>query len=160
MDLSTEGGAAIRQLLDIEAIKQLKARYCFSVDAGDWDTLEQLWTEDACCDYGFFGRFEGRTRIMDVFFRQLVANATSFNAHMVHNPVIEIDGDTATGAWYLTAQTIIQPQNQAIWAMGVYRDEFRRVDGNWKIAALNVEFKYYTPFEDGWAKTRIWEIPF
>ena len=43
--------------------------------------------------------------------------------------------------------------------MGIYRDEFRRIEGNWKIASLNVEFKYYTPFEDGWARTRMWEIP-
>lgn len=149
--------AAIRRLLDIEAIRQLKARYCYCVDASDWDALAQLWTEDAIFDCGFFGRYLGRAEIMDVFFRQLIANAATFNAHMVHNPLIEIDGDVATGVWYLTAQTIVK--GQAVWAMGIYRDEYRRVGDTWQMAASKFEFKYYTPFEDGWAKTRIWELP-
>ena len=73
--------------------------------------------------------------------------------------VISIDGDTARGNWYLTAQTVIQPYNQAVWAMGVYEDVFRRIGGEWKIASLKVEFRYYTPFEEGWAKTPMWTIP-
>ncbi|MCG3169893.1 MAG: hypothetical protein CALGDGBN_01423 [Pseudomonadales bacterium] len=151
--------AAIRLLLDIEAVKQLKHSYCRHVDAGDWDALERLWTEDARCDYGFFGCYEGRSGIMDGFFRTLVGPATSFNAHMVHNPIVEIEGDTARGSWYMTAQTVIQPHNQAVWAMGVYEDVFRRVDGEWRIASLQVGFRYYTPYEEGWAKTPMWQIP-
>jgi len=150
---------AIRQLLDIEAIKQLKARYCYCVDASDWDALEQLWTEDALCDFGFFGRYEGRAQIMGTLFRQLSANAATFNAHMVHNPLIDIASDAAKASWYLTAQTIIQPHNQAVWVMGIYHDEYRRVNDAWQISASKFDFKYYTPFEEGWAKTSIWQIP-
>jgi hypothetical protein len=151
--------AALEKLRDIEALKTLKARYCHLVDAGRWDELAELWTEDATCDYGFFGRYAGRDEIMNTFFRGLVASAASFNAHMVHNPLIEIEGDSARGTWYLTAQTTIQPANQAVWVMGLYRDEFKRIDGSWKINSLAFEFKYYTPYEDGWAKTPMWEIP-
>ncbi len=43
--------------------------------------------------------------------------------------------------------------------MGIYEDRFKRVRGAWKISSLKFEFKYYTPYEDGWAKTRMWEIP-
>lgn len=159
MKQPADDAAAVRLLLDIEAIKQLKHRYLRYVDAADWKALDRLWTEDAWCNYGFLGRFEGRQGIMDGFFRGLVSAASSFNAHMVHNPIVEIDGDSARGNWYMTAQTVIQPQNQAVWAMGVYEDTFRRVDGEWLIASLAVEFRYYTPYEDGWAKTRMWQIP-
>ena len=151
--------AALDELRDIEALKTLKARYCHLVDAGRWDELAELWTEDASCDYGFFGRYAGRDAIMNEFFRELVASASSFNAHMVHNPLIEVRGDSASGTWYLTAQTTIQPANQAVWVMGIYRDEFQRIDGSWKISSLEFEFRYYTPYEDGWAKTPMWEIP-
>jgi len=151
--------AALEELRDIEALKTLKVRYCHLVDAARWDELAELLTEDATCDYGFFGRYTGRDEIVDRFFRELVTSASSFNAHMVHNPLIEISGDSARGTWYLTAQTTIQPANQAVWVMGLYRDEFRRVDGSWKISSLEFEFKYYTPYEDGWAKTPMWEIP-
>ena len=149
----------LQNLTDIEALKQLKARYCHLVDAADWDALDTLWTEDAVCDYGFFGCYKGRTEIMDRFFRNLVSNAAPFSAHMVHNPLIEVQGDRASSCWYLTAQTTLQAQNQAIWVMGIYHDEHQRVGNDWKISSLKIDFKYYTPFEEGWAKTPMWEIP-
>jgi hypothetical protein len=149
--------AILYELRDIEAIKRLKARYCHLVDAGRWDELVELFTEDASCDYGFFGSYEGRDQIVNTFFRGLVSTATSFNAHMVHNPIIDVRGDTASGAWYLTAQTTIQPANQAVWVMGIYHDAFRRVAGEWKLSSLTFEFKYYTRYEDGWAKMRMWD---
>jgi hypothetical protein len=147
----------LNELRDIEAIKRLKARYCHLVDASRWDELAALFTEDAICDYGFFGRYEGRDQIMTRFFRELVSSASSFNAHMVHNPIIDVRGDTASASWYLTAHSTIQPANQAVWVMGIYSDEFRRVAGEWKLSSLTFEFKYYTRYEDGWAKTPMWD---
>jgi hypothetical protein len=147
----------VQELKDVNDIKKLKARYCHLVDGGEWDTLEKLWIDEAVCDYGFFGRFVGKTEIMDRFFRDLVSNASSFNAHMIHNPIIDIDGDIASGKWYLTAHTTIQPKNQAVWVQGIYNDRFVRIDSEWKIAELAVEFRYYTAFEEGWAKTPFWD---
>ena len=82
--------AAINEPRDIEALKALKCRYCHLVDARRWDELLELWTEDAVCDYGFFGTYAGRDEIVNKFFRELVTSASSFNAHMVHNPLIEV----------------------------------------------------------------------
>jgi len=157
MTEQADSRAILNELRDIEAIKRLKATYCHLVDAGRWDDLAELFTADARCDYGFFGCYEGRDQIVNTFFRGLVASAASFNAHMVHNPIIDVRGDAASGAWYLTAHTTIQPANQAVWVMGIYHDEFRRVAGIWKLASLEFEFKYYTPYEDGWAKTPMWK---
>jgi hypothetical protein len=151
--------ATLNELKDIEALKKLKARYCHLVDARQWNELAELFTEDATCDYGFFGVYNGRAEIMNKFFRELVESASSFMVHMVHNPLIEVRGDSASGTWYLTAQTTMQPINQAVWVMGIYRDQFKRVDQRWKLSSLKFEFKYYTPYEDGWAKTPMWEIP-
>ena len=36
----------VQRLLDIEAIKSLKARYFRCMDCKDWDGLEQCFTED------------------------------------------------------------------------------------------------------------------
>jgi len=148
--------AILGELRDIEALKRLKARYCHLVDGGHWGELAELFTENATCDYGFFGSYEGRDQIVNTFFKGLVSAATSFNAHMVHNPIIDVRGDTASGDWYLTAQTTIQPANQAVWVMGIYHDKFKRVAGEWKLTSLEFEFKYYTRYEDGWAKQPMW----
>ncbi len=154
-----ELAATIQQLKDINDIKQLKSRYCHLVDAGNWDELETLWSEDAMCDYGFFGAYTGRAEIMNDFFRGQVASVSSFNAHMVHNPIIEVAGDCASACWYLTAHTTLRPHNQAVWVMGVYHDQYQRIGGDWKITSLKVDFKYFSPFEEGWAKTPMWEMP-
>jgi hypothetical protein len=159
MEGAEELRAQLRNLHDLEEIRTLKARYCHLVDARRWEELEALWTDDATCDYGFFGRYEGRREIIDKFFVELVDAASAFMVHMVHNPIVEVRGDEASGSWYLTAQTTIRPMNQAVWVMGIYQDRFRRVGGVWKISSLRFEFKYYTPYEDGWAKTPMWEIP-
>jgi hypothetical protein len=150
---------AVNELKDIEALKQLKARYCHLVDARRWGDLGDLFAEDATCDYGFFGTYNGRNEIIQKFFGELTNTAASFMCHMVHNPLIELSGDTASASWYLTAQTTIEPTKQAVWVMGVYHDEFRRVAGAWKFAALKFDFWYYTPYEQGWARTPMWEIP-
>jgi len=149
---------AVNELRDIEALKQLQARYCHLVDARRWKDLAALFTEDATCNYGFFGSFKGRDEIMSKFFAPL-DQGVSFMAHMVHNPLIEVQGDTASGSWYLTAQTTLEPIKQAVWVMGVYQNRFKRVGGGWKFTSIDFEFWYYSRYEQGWAKEKIWEIP-
>ncbi|MBT4518657.1 MAG: nuclear transport factor 2 family protein [Halieaceae bacterium] len=151
--------ATIQELKDINDLKQLKSRYCHLVDSGNWDELASLWTEDAECDYSFFGTFKGRDEIVNGFFRDQVGSVSSFNAHMLHNPLIEVDGDSASATWYVTAHTILQPFNKAMMMMGVYHDQYERIEGGWKISSLKVDFKYFTPFDEGWAKTPMWEMP-
>ena len=65
--------AKIQRLLDIEDIKQLKARYAIACD-DDYqpDALAELFTEDAVWDGGFMGYAEGREAI-----RAFFANASS-----------------------------------------------------------------------------------
>ncbi len=152
--------AVVQELKDIEEIKQLKARYCYLVDERRWDELAELWTEDAVAHYGFWGDFSGKEEIMEKFFRGMVEPAASFFVHMVHNPVIKVQGDFATGSWYLTAQSTstFTGTNQAVWVMGRYDDEYQRVGGAWKIKVLNFEFKYFTPYEEGWAKTPFMQL--
>ena len=54
----------IRRLEDLEAIKQLKARYAAYCDANyDADALADLFTSDAVWDGGMLGRSEGREAI-------------------------------------------------------------------------------------------------
>ncbi len=57
--------ATLNELRVIEAIKRLKAIYCRLVDGSRWDELAELFTEDAVCDYGFFGRYEGRRQTLE-----------------------------------------------------------------------------------------------
>ena len=88
----------IRALEDIEAIKQLKYRYADACDRGyDADTLADLFTEDAIWDGGVFGRYDGQEAIRNYF--RGVSSDIVFAMHYMMNPIIEVDGDEARGAW-------------------------------------------------------------
>ena len=141
----------IQRLEDIEAIKQLKARYCSLCDEGyDADRLAELFTDDAIWDGGSLGVAVGREKIRK-FFENTPA-VMPFAVHMVMNPVIEIDGDTATGCWYLFQAATFKPIDSALWGSARYDEEYVRVDGDWKFKSLCLTSRFWTPYADGWEK--------
>ena len=92
--------ARIQRLEDIESIRALKARYCMYCDDNyDVEGLASLFTEDAVWDGGIRGKAVGRDGIREFF--QHAPERLPFAVHMVMNPLIEVNGDEATGVWYL-----------------------------------------------------------
>jgi len=77
-----------------------------------------------------------------------------FAIHMVMNPDIEVNGDTATGSWYLFQACTYAEDNQAIWGSGRYDEEYVRLDGVWMFKHLKLTWFFWTPFEQGWAKAQ------
>lgn len=88
--------ARITRLEDLEAIKQLKARYCeVCDDEHDPDRITDLFTEDGVWLAKGIGEAKGREEIRALF--QRFQKTIRFSQHMTMNPVIEVDGDTAHG---------------------------------------------------------------
>ncbi len=142
----------LRRLEDIEAIRALKARYCaYCDDNYNPDGLASLFTEDAVWDGGRLGRFEGREAIREFFAG--ASKMISFALHNVMNPLVEVEGDTATGRWYLLQPCTLSEGNRAVWLSAHYSDRYRRVGGEWKFEAVDIDLKFLTPYEEGWAKT-------
>jgi hypothetical protein len=80
----------LRTLEDIEAIKQLKGRYCYYCDVGyDSDGIESCLSEDAVWEGGSFGTYHVRKAIREVFVEKAPA-ALSFAMHLLMNPAIEV----------------------------------------------------------------------
>ena len=145
--------ARFRKLADIDEIRLLKARYAAACDSNyDADAIADLFTEDAIWDGGKFGKAEGRENIRR-FFRR-AREVFSFAIHNVMNPRIDVDGDRATGQWYLVQPATREPGTQAVWLAAVYHDEYVRVSGKWLFKHLQLTSNFLTPYEDGWAKKR------
>ena len=158
----------LQTLEDIDAIKNLKARYCALCDAGfDADGLAGLFTEDAVWEGGSFGHYEGREAIRK-FYRG-IPQQLSFAAHFVMNSQVEVSGDRAVGRWKLLepctfsgtyklsglsarVAPIVQydPISHAVWGAADYEDEFIKVNGEWKFKKVTLVPVFYTPYEDGW----------
>lgn len=144
----------IQRLEDIEAIKQLRARYCYLVDQGRSEELLALFTADAKGEYGPLGTYDKAG--LANFFKQTVPAALPFCMHMVHNPVIEVHGSAASGQWYFEVPAIHGPSERAVWISGRYEEEYRK-EGNagWQFSLIRAIFNYFTPFDEGWARTRM-----
>ena len=77
-----------------------------------------------------------------------------FAIHMVLNPVIEVDGDEATGTWYLFQPCTYAEGNQAVWGSARYDEEYVKVDGRWMFKYLTLTSHFWTPFDKGWVETQ------
>ncbi|MEW6442729.1 MAG: nuclear transport factor 2 family protein [bacterium] len=153
----------IQTLLDIEAIKNLRALYCYLVDgaiAGDksrYDELVSRFVDDAWLDFNVFGYYEGKEAIAK-FFREIVDPLWSYAAHMVMNPIIEVSGDQANGRWFVHALATTRESNRALWVQGRYDEQYVRVNGDWKWKSITFTPDFYTPFDEGWAKTKMMKL--
>lgn len=131
----------LQRLEDIEALRQLKARYARTLDQGlrgDESFPEngfiELFHADAVWEANIHGRHEGRDAIREFFAN--VTGGVSFALHFMVDPWIEIadDGSTAVGRWYgLETLTI---DGRAVWIAGAYTDEFVRSEDGWLITSV------------------------
>lgn len=156
---------AIQQLVETEAIKQVKARYARAVDTKDWDLLASVLAPDARSVYndGVFA-FEGRDAILD-FLKDALDTKKIVSMHQSHTPEIELTSETtARGTWYLEdivlnegETTEHNPGMSVMIGTGIYHDEYVKRDGAWLISMTGYEriFEYRAPMhEDAVLRTR------
>jgi hypothetical protein len=132
------------ELVEIEAIKQLKARYCRLLDTKQWEAWRDLFTDDL--------RVEG-TSTKDPGADGFVANVRrvigeALTIHQAHMPEIELTGpDQAKGIWALHdyvrfAKPIpIVAGGDPVGGFvgyGHYEEEYRRDGGTWRISFLRL----------------------
>lgn len=126
---------ALRQLQAIEDIKRLKARYCRFVDLNRREELRHLFTDDIV--YEFQGWKKGRG--VDSFAGSAEDFANRHSFHRVSMPDIEILSETtARGIWAMV-DIIEYPEasgNTSSRGYGYYHEEYRKVDGVWRISSL------------------------
>ena len=132
---------------ELEAIKRLKYKYLRCLDEKRWAELAKCFTKDATSAYsgGKFS-FEGRDAIME--FLEKAMSADSFlSSHTVHQPEIDLTSETtATGVWALQDTVIETNANLVIRGAAFYRDEYVKLDGEWKIRSTGYERTYEETF--------------
>jgi uncharacterized protein (TIGR02246 family) len=129
---------------DIEAIKQLKARYFRTMDTKDWSEMRQVFTDDVVMDTTAAGG--GVVEGADAFLAFLQPTLhEAITVHHGHMPEIEITSpSTATGIWALQ-DTIVWPDGTRMQGYGHYHETYEQVAGEWRIKSstltrLHVDF--------------------
>lgn len=118
---------ALREMIDREAIRDLVRRYAHHVWQGQPRECAALFSEDAEMDTGDRPPIRGRAALQATYEEMLVGAALR---PFVHNHVIELDGDRATGICYLDLRGTIGGRSVA--GTGHYEDEYVRAGGLWR----------------------------
>jgi hypothetical protein len=147
----------VAALEDQAEIIKLKSRYCYFADARDWKSFSELFTEDAKMDLGPMGVHEGRAKIRQHMETTVDATMPWFN-HMVHNPIIEIKGNEATGEWYFNVPCDLKGFSWgegAGWLQGKYTERYVKTVEGWKITYCRADFAVVASHVKGWYEKKL-----
>jgi hypothetical protein len=134
--------ALLQRLLDLEELKQLKARYFRALDTKDWDAFGDVFAREAVLEVPEAEMVvNGRAAIVEGVSGALVGATTVHHGHM---PELELTGaDTARGTWamfdYVEWPAPGGGAGLGLQGYGHYREEYVREDGRWRIARSRLE---------------------
>lgn len=100
--------AELQRLCDIEAIRQLKARYLNACDRQDPEAVRDCFAEgEVIIDMSYFGQCRNRDEFVDGIFVPRGCHDHVLDMHHCANPEIEIlSPDSARGTWSLNYRNI------------------------------------------------------
>lgn len=125
----------VQRLEDVDAIWRLFMTYKQHLDQRDFAAYAALFTDDAEW-IGNLGKVVGPQQIEELLRQTLEVweSDTERTHHLVLNPVIEVDGDTATATsnWgYVTRSDDDAP---VFLMLGRYLDQLRRTPDGWRFS--------------------------
>ncbi|KAA8887940.1 nuclear transport factor 2 family protein [Nocardia colli] len=130
-----------RKLDDVTAISRLKFRYLRSLDTKSWDEFADTMIPEATATYSEYLQFESRDAFL-AFMRNTLGPHV-ITEHRCDHPEIDVDGDAATGTWYLADTVLIPGHNMLLRGAAFYSDEYVRCDdGRWRISHTGYERTY------------------
>ena len=143
---STIPPAAIRELLDKQAITEIIYQYCRGIDRMDRELTLACWHEDGTDSHGnlYTGTAQG---FVDWVWP--VHEGMERTQHTIHNILIEVHGDDAYSESYWTVHLRVPAGDglEDIVGAGRYTDHFTRRDGTWKIQHRDVIYDWLNRFK-------------
>lgn len=135
----------LKALLDREEIRALRTLYAHHLDSNNIAGLDQVFSADAVVQVTV-GNMHGidaiRAGLADAFtlFDRDKQGSYPF-MHAIVNHWIQLTGpDTAQGRCYLIDfETASKPDPNPLLLLGLYADQYQRIDGEWRITHTRLE---------------------
>ena len=125
---------------DIEAIKQLKARYFRMMDTKDWDGLAAVFTDDVEIDVtGEGGGVTHSVADYMPFLRDAIDDVIT--VHHGHMPEIQLTSSTTASAIWALEDQLWWPEGAPIKYMhgfGHYHETYEKTDAGWRIKTMTI----------------------
>jgi hypothetical protein len=129
------------------ALRALVDEYALASDTADIERFGSLFTLDA----EFVTSPPGSSDSVTLRGREQVKYGPSGNQmfertfHAVHNHIVAVDGNHATGTTYCTARHLLRKPDdslEVILAPILYRDEYELTDEGWKFSRRELEWTW------------------
>jgi hypothetical protein len=127
----TDADAWAATAKDIHDITQVKYRYLRGLDTKDWSLFATVFVPDVTGDYNGL-KFDNADALVDYMRTNMPEGMLTL--HQAHHPEITVDGDTATGHWYLYDKVIVEAFKFVLEGAAFYTDHYVRTDDGWKIS--------------------------
>lgn len=116
---------------DMTEICRLKYRYLRTLDTKRWDEFAGCFVPEATGDYNGLV-FDDRAALV-AYMRENLGEGR-ITLHQAHHPEIDVDGDTATGRWYLQDKVIVPEYSFMLEGAAFYDDRYVRTAEGWRVA--------------------------
>jgi 3-phenylpropionate/cinnamic acid dioxygenase small subunit len=117
---------------ELDAIKQLKARYFRTIDTKAWDELTQVFSPDVVMDTTETGgSVITGARLFVSFLRETIGDVVT--VHHGHPPEIEITSPTTATAVWPMEDMLRWPNGMELHGYGHYHETYEKIDGSWRI---------------------------
>lgn len=124
--------------VDTEEIKKLHYRYINALMVNKWDDVVDCFAKN--CDVDLGGKEDkiitGKAEISKLFRERVCKAHTGREGLIIVHPIIEVDGDHATGKWvsYFLHLRSGGQDPMLHWMMGVYDCKYIRENNKWKFS--------------------------
>jgi uncharacterized protein (TIGR02246 family) len=135
----------LQAIEDREEIRELTARYCHAIAAGDAAAIVELFCQDGSFRTG--DRVIKGTVELTKFYTDL---SEAPPIPFIQNHVIDELEDSKARARCSAEIRMIQ-DGESITTAGWYDDSFERVDGEWKFLERRFHVFHMVPLSRGWA---------
>ncbi len=141
----------VHLLEDRAAIQDLRFRYHVAVNEKALESIPGLFTQDAEVYFEGIGSAAGQREISTLYHD--VVGQSPFIKQFIHNHVIRLEGDVATGLSYLDARTVRDGESLLVAAR--FDDRYRRTSDGWKFQSLRLTLYFAAPLSRGWADAAV-----
>jgi hypothetical protein len=123
----------VKAIEDLEEIKQMHREYMSCLDNIDFAKALDFFTEDAEVEVRNSGVMKGRKNYSRIYLGTLAQRKERHDGHLVGQPVITVDRNTARGHW-IVYMFFSVPAIE--WVQGRHDCEYVKENGKWKFSKL------------------------
>jgi len=145
--MDAEQNSRLAELVDREKIREVVHRYCFAVDRGTLDQVMALFDDQCDLELVPGKRYTGRDAVHK-WYDQYMRTRMGVLRHLIHNQVIELNGDEAASKSYFDA--VGDLKGESIVVAGFYEDRLRKRGAEWRFAEKIIRLDFLVPLHEGW----------